>query len=76
MNDIEKKRLLTTNTIYWIVAMLLPAMFDLGFKALATGPVKFPWVVVVPLLLIGPLLASNNLIVQAMTKSSSETEVQ
>lgn len=69
MNDAEKQRLLRTNTAYWLTAMFIPALFDLSFKAFASKPVKFPWVMIVPLLFLGLLLGSNRLLSSAMGSS-------
>ena len=60
MNDAEKKNLLKWNTILWLAAMALPAFFSFAFAS-----TKFPWQIVVPLLLVGPMLASNKMLIQA-----------
>lgn len=60
MKASDQKQLLKWNTILWLAAMVLPAIFSIVF---ATA--KFPWPIIVPLLLIGPMLASNNLLVRA-----------
>lgn len=64
MTKPDKKKLLQTNAILWLIAMLLPALFHFTL-----GATKFPWPVLVPLLLIGCLLASNNLIAKAAGES-------
>jgi hypothetical protein len=61
MQEIEKKNLLKWNTILWITAMVLPAFFSFAFAS-----AKFPWPMIVPLLLVGPMLASNKMLMQAM----------
>ncbi len=57
MTRAEKNRLLLWNSIIWIVAMVLPF-----FLNLALGSTKFPWMILLPLLLIGFLLYSNNVL--------------
>ena len=57
MTNAEKNRLLMWNSIIWIAAMVLP-----GFLYLTLGSTKFPWPIVVPLLLIGFLFYSNNVL--------------
>jgi hypothetical protein len=56
----DKKHLLKWNTILWLAAMALPAFFSI-----ALASTKFPWPILVPLLLLGPMLASNKMLVQA-----------
>ena len=57
----EKRSLLTWNTILWLAAMALPAFFSI-----ALGSSKFPWPMVLPLLLIGPMLYSNKMLARAI----------
>jgi hypothetical protein len=56
----SKKTLLKWNTILWLLAMALPAFFNLAFAG-----TKFPWPLILPLLLLGPMLASNKMVLQA-----------
>lgn len=67
MNSTDKKHLLKWNTILWLAAMVLPAGFNL-----ALAGTKFPWPLIVPLLLVGPMLASNKMLAQA-SRASTET---
>jgi hypothetical protein len=53
----RKSNLIMWNTILWIVAMALPACFRIAFDS-----TKFPWPIILPLLLVGPMLASNRMI--------------
>jgi hypothetical protein len=69
MNQAEKKNLLKWNTILWILAMVAPALFSFAFAS-----AKFPWPMIVPLLLVGPMLASNKMLMQAMGESSGAVE--
>ncbi len=57
MTKAEKNRLLLWNSIIWIAAMVLPFFLDL-----ALGSTKFPWQILLPLLLIGFLLYSNRVL--------------
>jgi hypothetical protein len=60
MVNAAKNRRLLLNSSLWILAMALPAFF---YVALATA--KFPWPIVMPLLLIGPMLISNKFVAEA-----------
>ena len=61
MTNVEKKNMLKWNTILWLFAMALPAFFNIAFAS-----AKFPWPVILPLLLIGPMLASNQMLSKAI----------
>lgn len=61
MNNSDKKNLLKWNTILWLAAMVLPAVSSIAFAS-----TKFPWQIVVPLLLIGPMMASNKMLTRAI----------
>jgi hypothetical protein len=54
------RNLLIWNTVLWLAAMALPAFFSI-----ALASTKFPWPIVLPLLLIGPMLASNKMLTAA-----------
>ncbi|HSH95109.1 MAG TPA: hypothetical protein VK968_13240 [Roseimicrobium sp.] len=69
MKDTEKKHLLKWNTILWLAAMVLPAIFNI-----ALGSTKFPWPLLLPLLLFGPMLASNRMLIQAIGKTTDESK--
>jgi hypothetical protein len=64
MGNSAKKNLLKWNTILWLVAMAVPAFFSIAFAS-----ARFPWPMIVPLLLIGPMLASNRMLSQALGDS-------
>ena len=66
MKSSDKKRLLKWNTLLWLAAMVLPACFSIAFAA-----TKFPWPMILPLLLVGPMLVSNKLISQAVGEDSA-----
>jgi len=77
MTKADKQKLLKTNTIYWFTAMIVPAIFHFGFKAFASESAKFPWPVLIPLLFLGLMLGSNNMLSQAIgqpTDDSSDTK--
>jgi hypothetical protein len=61
MRNTEKKNLLKWNTILWLAAMVLPAFFSIAFAS-----TKFPWPMILPLLLLGPMLGSNRMLNQAI----------
>ena len=69
MKNTEKKNLLKWNTILWLAAMALPAFFSIAFAS-----TKFPWQIIVPLLLIGPMLVSNKMLTQAIGDSAKEPQ--
>ena len=54
------KNPLLWNTVLWLAAMALPAFFSIAFAS-----TKFPWPMVLPLLLIGPMLFSNKMVTAA-----------
>lgn len=68
MTITEKKRMLKSNTLLWLAAMVLP-----GILSMVLADTKFPWQVLVPLLLFGPFLASNNLISKAIGETTGES---
>jgi hypothetical protein len=65
MKNTDKKNLLKWNTILWLFAMVLPAFFSIAFAS-----TKFPWQVILPLLLLGPMLGSNKMLTQAIGETS------
>jgi hypothetical protein len=64
----EKKKIIQFNTISWMIAMLLPAVF---YFALAST--SFPWPIIYPLLLVGFLLNSNKVLERALDEPVEET---
>jgi hypothetical protein len=71
MNNTEKKNLLKWNSILWLAAMALPALFSIAFAS-----TKFPWQIIVPLLLIGPMLVSNKMLTQAIGDSAEAPQTK
>ena len=65
MKNTEKKNLLKWNTILWLTAMVLPAIFSI-----ALASTKFPWPMILPLLLLGPMLGSNKMLIQAIGETT------
>jgi fatty acid desaturase len=68
MTTSEKKKLLTSNTILWLIAMVLPV--GLHFALAST---RFPWQVIVPLLLLGAMLASNSILSKAIGDTTDDS---
>jgi hypothetical protein len=66
MKNSDTKALLKWNTLLWLAAMVLPAFFSIAFAG-----TKFPWAIIVPLLLLGPMLASNKMLSQAIGESAA-----
>ena len=65
MKEPNKKHLLKWNSVLWLTAMVLP-----GFFSVALASTKFPWPILFPLLLLGPMLGSNKMLIQAMGDST------
>jgi hypothetical protein len=65
MKHMEKNKLLRWNTILWLMAMVLPAVFSIAFAS-----TKFPWPIILPLLLLGPMLLSNKMLAEAVGEST------
>ena len=66
MKHTGNKNHLMWNSILWLAAMVLPAFFNIAFDS-----TKFPWPIIFPLLLIGPMLASNKMLTQAIGESTA-----
>lgn len=67
----EKKSMLKWNTILWLAAMVIPGIFSVAFAA-----TKFPWPLLLPLLLFGPLLASNQMLAKAIGETTEDSKKQ
>ena len=65
MKSSDKKNLLKWNTLLWLTAMISPGFFSIAFAS-----TKFPWQILLPMLLLGPMLASNKMLAQACGESS------
>jgi hypothetical protein len=68
MNNSGKNNPLLWNSALWLAAMVLPALLSIALPG-----TRFPWQVIVPMLLIGPMLASNKMLRQAMKESTVAT---
>ena len=68
MTKADKKKLLTNNTILWLAAMVLPVVLHF-----ALASTKFPWPVILPLLLFGAMLASNNMLAKAIGDTTDDS---
>ena len=69
MTTSEKKKMLTTNACLWVAAIALPLILHFGL-----GSTKFPWPMLVPLLLIWPAIFSNLLLSKAIGEPSDDPE--
>lgn len=69
MTTSQKNQMLKWNTLLWVMAMVLPGIFHIAFAS-----TKFPWPVIIPCLLLGALLASNNMLARAIGTPSDSPE--
>lgn len=72
MTQEQKRKLIRTNTLYWVIAMALPGVFHLVFEAFVSEGAKFPWFILVPLMLVGLAVASNKMLSDAIGKPADE----
>jgi hypothetical protein len=68
MTPSEKQKMLRTNTLLWLAAMVLPGVFHIAFAS-----TRFPWPVLMPFSLWGALLASNQMLARAMGKPADDS---
>ncbi len=68
MTKSEKSRLLKLNTVCWLTALVVPMVLHYGLSS-----TKFPWPVILPALLLGPMLASNNLLSKASGDAADDS---
>ena len=61
MTKSEKKKTLTANACLWVAAILLPVICYFGFAG-----TKFPWPILIPMLLLWPAVASNQMLSKAI----------
>jgi hypothetical protein len=71
MTKAEKKKTLTANACLWVAAILLPVICHFGFAS-----TKFPWPILIPLLLIGPAVASNQMLSRAIGETAEDPEMK
>ena len=68
MTTSHKNKLLKLNTTYWLTAMIVPVILHFGLSA-----TKFPWPMILPLLLLGPMLGSNSLLSKASGATTDDS---
>ena len=56
------------NSIMWVTAMVLPGFFSIAFAS-----TKFPWPILIPCLLLGFLIASNNVLAKAIGETTDDS---
>lgn len=61
MTKSEKKKTLTANACLWVAAIVVPVICHFGFAG-----TKFPWPILIPLLLLWPAVASNQMLSKAI----------
>ncbi len=67
MTKSEKSNLLKQNTLCWLAALVAPVILHIGLSS-----TKFPWPLLLPLLLVGPMLASNKLLSKASGEATDD----
>ena len=67
MTKSEKKKMLTSNAYLWVAAIALPLILHFGLRS-----TKFPWPMLIPLLLIWPAMSSNQLLSKAIGEPSDD----
>lgn len=67
MTTSEKTNLIKKNSLCWVGAIILPLILHFGLSS-----TKFPWPLILPFLLFGLMLASNNLLSQAIGKATDD----
>ena len=60
MTRSARSKLLRQNAICWLSAMVIPVILHIGLSH-----TRFPWPVILPLLLLPAMLASNSLLSKA-----------
>lgn len=71
MTHSNKSALIKWNTLLWLAAMVLPAFFSF-----ALASTRFPWQMIVPLLLLGPMMVSNKMLASAIRDSAQAPRTQ
>lgn len=69
MTKSEKKKMLTSNACLWVAAIVLPLILHFGLAS-----TKFPWPMLIPLLLIWPAMYSNQLLSNAIGEPTDDSE--
>jgi hypothetical protein len=68
MTKSTKSKLIKQNIICWLAAILLPVILHVGLSG-----TKFPWPIILPLLLFPAMLASNSLLSKAAGDASDDS---
>lgn len=68
MTPSDKSKLIKQNTLCWLAAAVLPLILHAGLSG-----TRFPWTVILPLLLFPAMLASNRLISKAAGDTSDDS---
>lgn len=63
-----KSKLIKQNSICWLAAILLPVILHVGLS-----DTKFPWPVILPVLLFPAMLASNSFLSRAAGDTSDDS---
>jgi fatty acid desaturase len=69
MTKSDKPKMLRANSLLWLAAMILPGVLHLAFAS-----TRFPWPVMLPLLLFGAMLASNQMLSKAIGQPTDDKE--
>jgi hypothetical protein len=67
MTRTDQSKLVRLNTICWLAALVVPVVLHF-----ALSHTRFPWPLVLPLLLLGPMLASNRFLAKAAGPAAAE----
>lgn len=68
MTNSEKKNILKQNTLCWLGALILPLILHFGLRH-----TQFPWPLILPVMLLGLMLASNGLLTKAIGKTTDDS---
>jgi len=68
MTKSDKNKILRLNTMYWLAAIIVPVILHFGLSS-----TKFPWPLILPLALLGPMLGSNHLLSRATGDTTDDS---
>ena len=74
MTKSEKQKALGTNSLLWLPAIILPAVLHFAFASSF-----FPWPLLLPFLLLGPMMVPNQILAKAIgepIEGKPETETK
>ncbi|MBI5800959.1 MAG: hypothetical protein HZA92_09595 [Verrucomicrobia bacterium] len=69
MTKSAKTKLRKQNSVCWLAALILPLVLHFGLSH-----TKFPWAILLPILLLPLMLASNNLLAKAAGEPTDAAE--